>query len=129
MTEYQWGLATLPIAIGGLAIAVGLGYLLISVARHLWGKTHYSLMLTVKVAKNRARFRLKGSPPDDRPEYWDAANKFRDALLESPKMHSFAGLGWRVIVVRESRTEVADDSDEEQYVDTDEFFGDKESAA
>lgn len=122
MTDYQWGLATLPIALGGLALAIAVSWLLVAVARHLWGKTHYSLMLSVKIAKNRARLRLKGDPPDDRPEYLDAANKFRDALLESPRMHTFAGLGWRVVLVRDSRTEVTDD-DEEQYVDTDELLG------
>lgn len=105
MTEYAWGVLTPFLSLAALALAVGVSWLLVACARHLWGRTHYSLMMTVKIAKNRARLRLKGDPPDERPEYLDAANKFRDALLESPRMTTFAGLGWRVLLVRDSRTE------------------------
>lgn len=114
MTEYAWGIMTLPLALGALALAAGITWLLIAVARHLWAKTHYALMDTVKLRRNLARIRLNGEPEDDRPEYLDAANKFRDALLESPRMYTLGGLGWRLVLVRESR------SDEDQTAGTDE---------
>ncbi len=105
MSEYAWGVITPFIALGGLALAVAVAWLLVALARHIWAKTHWALMTTVKLPKNPYRLRLKGDPEDDRPEYIVAANKFRDALLESPKLHTFAGLGWRLILVRDSRSE------------------------
>ena len=118
MTDYVWGILTLPLALGALALAVGAAWLLIAVARFLWGKTHDVLLSTVKLRPNLARIRLKGEPEDDRPEYLDAANTFRDALLESPRLHTVAGLGWRVLLVREARTVKRD----AQYADTDEVL-------
>lgn len=117
MTDYVWGILTPFLALGGLALAVGVAWLLIAVARHLWAKTHYALMDTVKLRPNLARIQFKGEPEDDRPEYLDAANKFRDALLQSPRMYTLGGLGWRLVFVRESRTD-----DDDAIADTDEVL-------
>lgn len=124
MTDYAWGVLTPFLALAALALAVGVAWLLIALARHLWGTTHYALMGSVKIAKNRARLRLKGGPPDERPEYLESANKFRDALLQAPRMFMVAGLGWRVLFVRDTRTEYIDDEgvSVEETVDTDEFL-------
>lgn len=112
MTDYAWGVLTPFLAIAGLVLAAGLAWLLVAVARHLWAKTHLWLMETFKLRTNHVRIRLKGEPEDDRPEYLEAANKFRDALLESPRMYTLAGLGWRLVFVREMRTDTVAETDE-----------------
>lgn len=103
MTDFVWGVLTPFLALGGLALAAGAAWFLIAAARHLWGQAHYALMGVTKLRPNRARAIFKGEPEDDRPEYLDAANRFRDALLQSPRMYTVAGLGWRAVLVRETR--------------------------
>lgn len=105
MTDYAWGVLTPFLALAALATGAGLGWLLAALARRLWGATHYMLLGRTTLARNRIRFRLKGEPEDDRREYQDAADRFRDALLDSPTMYTVAGLGWRVLFVRETRTD------------------------
>lgn len=116
MNDYAWGVITPFIATAALALALGLAWLLVSVARHLWAKTHFALMDTVTLSPNRTRIRLKGEPEDVRPEHLESANLIRDALLESPRLFTLAGLGWRLALVRESRA-----ADENQ-ADTDEVL-------
>jgi hypothetical protein len=105
MTDYTWGVLTSFLALAGFALAIGGAYFLAAAARYIWGEAHYALMARVDIKKNRPVLRLKGEPEDEKPEYWDAATELRDALLESPRMYSGAGLGWRVLLVREARDE------------------------
>lgn len=102
MSDFSWGVLTAFLLAGGLALALGLAYLLVALARHLWAKTHYALMDSVDIAPNRQN-PYRGAA-QDKPEYLDSANKIRDALLESPRMYTVAGLGWRAVIVRETTT-------------------------
>lgn len=111
MNDYAWGVLTPFLAIAGLALALGAGWLMVAAARHLWGNTHYALMSSTHLPKNRKAVYLRGQQPADeegKPEYLDAANKFRDALLQAPRMFTVAGLGWRVLLVRDTRNEPTD---------------------
>jgi len=101
MTDYAWGVLTPFIAIAGLALAIGVAYLLAAAARHLWGKTNYALMGKTTLRRNRPEYDPSGTS-EAKPEYLDAANTFRDALLESPVVRTVAALGWRVLVVRDT---------------------------
>jgi len=105
MDSFWWGVLTPFIAIGGLALAIGAGYLLVAAARHLWGKTHYTLMGKTVLRKNLAVYKPFGDDgtEEEKPKYLDAANTFRDALLKSPTVYTTAALGWRLLLVRDVR--------------------------
>ena len=118
MTDYVWGIFTPFIAIGGLALALGAAWLLVAAARILWSKVDYAFMSKVTLRRNRVALRFKGEPEDDRPEYLEAANKFRDALLQSPKVYTLLGFSWRILIVRE----IHDETEESSVADTDEVL-------
>lgn len=99
MTDYVWGVLTPFVAIGVLAVLAGAGYLLAALARHIWGKTNEAFLQKVDLRRNR----INPFEKDDRPEYLEAANAIRDALLESPHLRTFSGLGWMLIAVRNRR--------------------------
>lgn len=101
MTDYAWGVLTPFLAVGALAVLAGVAYLLLAVGRHLWAKTHLSIIDTIPLRRNR----VDPFDDDNRPEYLDAANTFRDALLASPRLHTLTGLGWMVILVRDGKTD------------------------
>ena len=101
MTASFWaGLATIPAVIAAALIL----WLLYSLASKAWDKLHTSMLYRVDVPKNRFRLTVGGTPPDTRPQYIDAANRFRDILLQSPRMHVLNGLGWTVLIVRDTLT-------------------------
>lgn len=105
MSCFNWGIASIPIGFGALVLLFAVAFLVFAIARHVWGMAHYALMGTTKLARNRSRLHLRGEPADDSPEHLDAANQVRDALLESPRLHTFAGLGWRLVLFRDTRAE------------------------
>lgn len=105
MSEYWLGVLTPFALICGLAIACGLAYALFRLGDWLNEKTHGHFAEKITVQKNLADpFRTKPK----RPEYLDQANKFRDALLRSPRMLLFRAFGLLVIVIRDYR-EAPDD--------------------
>ena len=95
-SEFWIGLALIP----GLAAAALLLWLLYSLATWAWQNLHAAFLYRVAMEKNPVRV----FEDDDRPEYLVQANKFRDAILTSPRLHVFTGLGWQVLFVRDWRT-------------------------
>jgi hypothetical protein len=78
-----------------------------SAASWLWNKLHIAWCAKVTLAKNKARppFLEGTEGPPVKVEYLDAANVIRNALLESPKLYSMQGLGWHILLVRDSKGE------------------------
>lgn len=99
MIEGFWlGVAALPIA----AAAICLGWVAFGVTSWAWSKLHQSLVVKVRLQPDPISFeQLEDGDFQDR--HAALANKFRDALLASPKLWVFSGLGFSVCVVRESR--------------------------
>ncbi|MDF2895716.1 MAG: hypothetical protein K0Q46_2502 [Rhodococcus erythropolis] len=97
MSEFWAGVLVLPVA----AVVGGLGFWLLVGARRAWVKTHEALLFQrVKLAKDRIN---PFGPKPDGTTYEKAANRLRDALLETPRLLAFGGLGWRIFVVRDSK--------------------------
>jgi len=94
VSEFWLGLLALPV----LAVAALVVWVLYGAATKAWAKLHERLLDKVKLQPNKFDF-----DEDDKPEYLDSANQIRDALLRSPKFVSFRGLGWYVILIRDSR--------------------------
>lgn len=99
--DFWFGLAALPVA----SLCVAAGAWAVLGARRAWLKTHEALLFQrVKLAKDRVN---PFGPKPDGPTYEKAANRLRDALLETPRLIAFGGLGWRIFIVRDSQPEAA----------------------
>ena len=101
MTAYAWGVLTPFLGLGALAFLGGFAYLLLAAGRLLWAKTHLRIVDTIPLRRNR----VDPFEHDERPEYLEAANTFRDALLASPRLHTLTGFGWMVIFVRDGKND------------------------
>lgn len=99
MTEGFWlGVAVLPLA----AVVVCLIWAVFGAASWAWSKLHRSLIVKVQLKPDPISFeQLDDGDYEDR--HTIAANRFRDALVASPKLWVFSGLGFAVCVARESR--------------------------
>lgn len=100
MSQYQLGVITPFAIIIGLAIAAALAYALYWAGQWLNSRVDTKLLSRIKVDKNQVDFFSEPSKKE-LPQHWDAATRFRDALLESPKLYMVATLGWRVLIVRD----------------------------
>lgn len=103
MSDYWLGVLTPFILIGGLALVLSAAYLMIRAGDWLNSKIHGHLVERIPVRKNKASSPL--SVREERPEYFDKATEFRDALLASPKMWLFRAFGYVVVTVRDYREE------------------------
>lgn len=99
MSAYWWGVLSPFILIAALGLLFGLVYLLATAGHWLWMQAHEKMIQRVKLRINAVSNPYEDA--DERPDYEDSANKFRDALLDSPRLYSVAGLGWRIMLVRE----------------------------
>jgi hypothetical protein len=107
MTTAFWlGLAVLPAA----ALVFALAAWLLIAARKAWHSIHGHLLYNrvTLAADPRSVFnapwrrdRIQGRAEE--PTYEHAANRIRDALLQSPRLHVFIGLGWQIAIVRDYR--------------------------
>lgn len=101
MHEHFW----VGLAVGPAILVVYIALIAAAIAvRRAWKRLHWRAIERVDLAKNRKRLFLRGQPdPDaDKPEYLDAANKVRDALVVSPRLHTVSGFGWIVMLVRDT---------------------------
>jgi hypothetical protein len=110
VSEYWLGVLTPFALIAGLAIALAAAWALLPLAHYLNSKIQVAMFAKVKIAPNLARSPF--SEPDDKPEYYDKATAFRDALLNSPKMFSIRALGHTVLIVRDYETVEPKEKDE-----------------
>jgi hypothetical protein len=98
--EFWAGLLALP----ALAAAVLVLWALYAFASQAWERLHVRLMERIAIAPNlNSVYPFTKAPPAPRPKYEDGANKIRDALLASPRFYSAHGLGWIVLLVRDSK--------------------------
>lgn len=96
MSEYWLGVLTPFIVIGG----IGLLALVFALVVWLWSRIDWHLMARTDLAPDLRSF----NDPADKPRtHVTAANKIPNALLESPRLYSIYGLGWIVVLVRNSR--------------------------
>jgi hypothetical protein len=98
--EFWVGMALIPTAFV-VYLALKTLYALTTKA---WYKLHVRLLTKVDMKANPVAIRFRGTPPEPkRPKYEDSANYMRDALLTSPRFWLFNGLGWFIIVGRDSK--------------------------
>lgn len=98
--EFWIGIAVLPLGV----VAFILLRLLYAWSTTLWGKLHLRLIQRIELPQNPVTFTFRGEEPKPkRVEYEDAANKMRDAMLLSPRILTFFGLGWYVVAGRDIR--------------------------
>lgn len=105
MSEYLLGVITPFAAIAGLALALGLTYLMLRLGGWLNQKIHYHFVETIELEKNRV------NPFDEkpvRPEFEDSANRLRDALLISPKLTLIRIFGRIILVARDYEEKKSD---------------------
>lgn len=95
MSEYWTGVLTPFAFIAGLLAL----WALYSLATWAWAKLHIALIARIDLSRNLIR--VFGD--DDRRQYSVAAQKLVDALVESPRLHVFSGLGWQFVIVRDFR--------------------------
>jgi hypothetical protein len=95
------GYFTVPLLLLGICLVWG-AY---SIASNLWNKIHVAWCVKVPLAKDKARVDIVDGKLeiDSSDSYVTSANLIRDALLESPKLYSMHGLGWRIMLVRDIR--------------------------
>lgn len=100
MSEFWIGLLIIPV----LALLALLLWMALSLASWMWKRLHWAMLRRVDVDRNLYTLRFGASTDaPEKSEYLDAANRFRDALLDTPRFHTLAGLGWMVLIVREQR--------------------------
>ena len=97
MTAQFWlGLLALPL----LAVALLAVWLLYGLVLRAWEKLHMKFAYSVDLDKDLREF---GDTEDTPDTYERSANRFRDKLLQSPRLYGFYGLGWCLFLVRDVR--------------------------
>jgi hypothetical protein len=88
--EFWIGLGIIP---GLVVVYIAFGWLL-TASRAVWKAFDYRMLGRVVLAK-----RVNPFSSEPKPYEW-AANRLRDALLESPRLYTARGFGWMVFLVR-----------------------------
>lgn len=115
MSEYWLGVLT-PFM---LIVGVLLLWLLAAVARRVWVSLHRAFSTTIVVKHNLVEFNelVGGEPRSPKPEYWDSANRLRDALLVNPKLRVWAGFGRLFFVARDVQLQPVFDDATREWMD------------
>lgn len=98
------GLVVIP----SIAVIVAGSAWLIVGARKAWHSIHDHLLyqpVKLRADPTPVEFapwnQRAGTKVKPRPTYELEANRIRDALVKVPKMHTFAGFGWYIAVIRD----------------------------
>lgn len=94
--EFWIGLAVIP----ALAATFLLLQVLYAVSTWAWRRLHMAMLARIDLAPDP--FDLKN--PDKGVTHRKAANRVRNALLESPRLFTFHGFGWLILLVRDSKS-------------------------
>lgn len=100
MNDYWLGVLTPFALIGGLALALALSWLMLSAAD--WFRSRLNESFVERISLPTHACDLYTVDGFEHPNL-TAANKLRDAVLASPRLHLINLPGWRVFVARDYR--------------------------